>query len=304
MHPTCLRYSVPESYCTETAPFVYYRDGENNPFSSDQKGSNALTFSMGEMVLNPTQKLVAAVLVFLARLSILLLMLCIPFTLCVPNTCLLGNGALKMISDGFRAHSSLSTVLWGVGITVIYSLRTVALEQGLNVYTTSSLILMQISAFSCFTTLRYDEIGDFNHVIAAAAWIVSTLLFHFSCTLRLGEGWVYRSFTMTAFWLASLCGATFLTLFIFVVVEVGGLHESIDVLTVLAVLELTVVYLLFVLDLCISSYVLDIVLKHQGIWEIVRDDGPRIILVMFSWALGFGVVLLYFFLYTDSTLIQ
>jgi hypothetical protein len=239
---------------------------------------------------------VRAMIVHIVRLSLISISVVIPLSLCLPgNVCTHAAGNVKMISDGFRAHSSLSTVVWGSALCWVTSLRVHALLSRGSYNKTLAQVALVLSTPASFVTIRYDEVENV-HVWAAAVWIMGSLVYHYAVMRG-----VYDDFMPVLRWVVFgctvLCGAVFLGMFI-------GVHSSDvvqnrDVLSGIAVLEILTVYGVLLCDFLLSSFLLYKENDGDGIFEVlVWHAGFTEIASMLTlgvlWVLVFVLIFLYF----------
>lgn len=239
---------------------------------------------------------VRAMVVHFVRLSLLSISVVIPLSLCLPgNVCTHAAGNVKMISDGFRAHSSLSTVVWGSALCWVTALRVhVLLSPGLYNKTLAQVALVLCTPAS-FVTIRYDEV-DNVHVWAAAIWIVGSLVYHYA-VMRGAHGGCLPTVRWVVFGATVLCGATFLGMFIGA--NSGGLPDDPTLLSAIAVLEIVTVYGILLCDFVLSSFLLHEENDGQGILEVlVSSSGLTEIASMLTlgtlWMIVFLLILFYF----------
>ena len=220
-------------------------------------------------------KLTLSLVVHLAQLHICLMLMSIPIIMCVPDGCVFKSGNLRMISDGFKANSALSTALWGSGIAWVTSIRYLGIVNTPIFYATIAHICVPLATYTAFLTLRYDTLQEF-HVLFATIWIVSSFTMHFCVTLHgVGNRQVLSSYI---FGIGASIGTIFVLLFIGVqagnnrsidslahAVEVDG----IQLLSAISILEVLTVFSLLFLDFQLCGQVLDSYMNGISIFQLV-----------------------------------
>lgn len=241
---------------------------------------------------------VRAMIVYITRLSLVSIGVVIPLTLCLPgNVCTHAAGNVKMISDGFRAHSSLSTVVWGSALCWVTALRVLVLlspgTQEAYGKTVAQLALV-LSTPAAFVTIRYDDVESV-HIWAAAVWIVGSLFFHYAVLRSMSDSF-HALLKWVLFGGTVVCGIVFLMFF--AVVNSDPLLSNPTMLSVVAVLEILTVYGIGLCDFLLTSYILYEENKGVGIWEILYERNLTVIASILSlaamWVFVFVVILFYF----------
>jgi len=221
--------------------------------------------------------LTIALVVHLAQVHIILMTCSIPFIMCVPNGCMFPPGNLRMISDGFKANSALSTALWGSGLAWVTAARYLGVATSPLFYAAISHLCVPLATYSAFLTLRYDMQENY-HVLFAGVWIASSFTFHF-CVIVRGVG----SRSALAFYIAGLgatCGVVFLALFITVLsgnegnidtIKNNAQISSVQLLSAVSVLEVITVFCLMYLDFLQCGHVIDNYLLGESAFLMVSN---------------------------------
>lgn len=239
-----------------------------------------------------------ALVIHLAQLHIVLMTVSIPLIMCAPNGCVFPSGNLRMISDGFKANSALSTALWGAGIAWVTGVRYLGIASIGVGYATVAHICVPIATYTAFLTLRYDMLEDF-HVVFATMWIVSSFTLHFCVTLNgTGSKHILASYI---FWVGVAIGSIFVSLFIGIQIgnnaTIDTLIHAVDVndvqlLSSVAVMEVLTVTSIMFLDFQLCGQVLDKYIDGVSIFELVSKLDFR----MYRVPARAGILMFYVFL--------
>ena len=126
-----------------------------------------------------TAQLVMWVLIVLSNLSAVAIGLSMPYFAFVPGGAFDADGRLNFISVGFKKHSALASLIYGLGTTYISIVRTFAIiiyvPRPINALFYMGMLLVGIGAG--IGTTRYDELES-THMVMAVLWIVSSLVYH------------------------------------------------------------------------------------------------------------------------------
>ncbi len=226
-------------------------------------------------VYSSSYKLTLALVVHLTQLHIILMTVSIPIIMCVPNGCVFKSGNLRMISDGFKANSALSTALWGAGIAWVTSIRYLGIVNSSIFYASIAHLCVPIATYTAFLTLRYDTLQDF-HVVFATMWIVSSFTLHFCVTLN-GNG-NKQVLSTYIFGVGAMIGTIFVLLFIGVQVgnnaSIDSLAHAVEVndvqlLSAIAIFEVLTVMSLMFLDFQLCGQILDSYMGGKSIFQLV-----------------------------------
>jgi hypothetical protein len=89
------------------------------------------------------------------------------------------DGLLCFISDGFLKNSVTASVVYGLGTTFIGAMRIIAtvLYTETASFSVFFVFILIFTVVGGIGTTRYDELQKY-HIIAAAVWITSSLIFH------------------------------------------------------------------------------------------------------------------------------
>jgi hypothetical protein len=111
--------------------------------------------------------------------SVICLGLCMPILAGVPGGFFDSEGLFKFISIGFKQHTALASLMYGLCMPLIGFMRFFAIIM----YITSPFrallysVLLVIGLGAGIVTVRYDVVVDL-HFVAAAVWISSSLIFY------------------------------------------------------------------------------------------------------------------------------
>jgi hypothetical protein len=220
--------------------------------------------------------LTIAIVVHLAQLHIILMAISTPLMICIPDGCLFDSGNLRMVSDGFRANSALSTSLWGSGIAWVTAVRYLGTVHTPLKYALLAHLCVPLATYTAFLTLRYDMLQNL-HWAFAAIWIVSSFTLHFCVTL--GK-WNRDGLSSYVFGFGVSIGVIFLTMYVCIQV---GYNETIytlihaadvnstQLLSTVSILEILTVYSLLLLDFLLCSVVLDTYAEGASVLHLVSQ---------------------------------
>lgn len=236
--------------------------------ASNQKLCPA-TAAQGPAAQGAASWITIALVVHLSQLHVVVMALSVPAMICLPHGCLFTEGNLRMVSDGFQAHSAFATALWGSGIVWVTAVRYLAIACTRLRYASLANVSVVISTYTAFLTLRYDTFEEF-HVAFATAWIVSSFVTQYCVTMRPEAHPL--PFTQYLFWAGVLCGGTFVLLYVTVVAhEHKRSGDSVHLLSTISLLEIITVFSLFFLDFTLSVQVLRTYVGGVGILQLADD---------------------------------
>jgi hypothetical protein len=244
------------------------------PIPMDEKKSLIQATNTG---IEETHSLIItiAIIVHLAQLHIVLMVISIPLIICIPDGCLFDSGNIRMVSDGFRANSALSTSLWGSGIAWVTAVRYLCIVRTPIQYALIAHLCVPLATYTAFLTLRYDMLQNL-HWAFAAVWIVSSFTLHF-CVMLNGNR---RGLSAYVFGFGVTIGVLFLIMYVGIQV---GYNETIDalihaadvnntqLLSTVSILEVLTVYSLLFLDYLLGFVVLDTYTEGQSVFHLVSQ---------------------------------
>lgn len=243
--------------------------------TSDKPEESPMSLQHTDLQYRSSYNLTIAFVVHLAQLHVILMVISVPILICVPDGCMFPRGNIRMISDGFKANSAISTAVWGSGIAWVTVVRYLGVANTPLFYSSIAQLCVPLATYSAFLTLRYDMLEDF-HVIFATLWIVSSFTLHFCVTLNgRGNRPILAHYVL---WCGISFGVVFVALFILVEVDKNELLDvvrtsanlaSTELLSVIAMLEVMTVYSLLLLDFVLCGMVLDTYMNGVGVFLLV-----------------------------------
>lgn len=128
------------------------------------------------------------------------------------------NGEFLLISDGFRMHSALATVMYGTCSLSIGTVRllVIALFVQSELLVCIEILVLVACQIGGMMTVRVDVLQDAFHWTAASLWIITNLLFQFLVVFQRQEAWtgLRQSLAACILVVASICGFIYATIMI------------------------------------------------------------------------------------------
>ena len=243
-------------------------------------------------------RLTIALVIHLAQLHIILMAISLPVLICMPDGCTFAHGNIRMISDGFKANSAVSTALWGAGLAWVTAVRYLGASTRKISHATIANICIPLATYSAFLTLRYDTFEAF-HVVFAVVWITASFLMHFCVTLTgVGDRTLLARYV---FYLGAIIGIAFITLFVSLEIGTNDIVDNIKVtaqvgdvqlLSAIAMLEVLTVLSLMFMDFILCGIVLDTFTGGVNIFVLTSTIKSKVFRVPLEVTMLLGYVFL------------